>query len=74
METNMTLQDAASKISASQYDLSAKVAGNRIIVSRYGRPAGYVSADEIERLGGSPTGWGKHLNKGALEVWRALTA
>lgn len=70
--TKMTLTDAAARINSAA-DLSAQVRGQKIEVSRFGRPAGYVTADDLDRIGHTPTGWGSNLAKGKLQVWQALT-
>lgn len=68
----MDIHTATDRINAYD-DLSARIRGDAIEVSVYGRPAGVVSQDDLDRLGHSATGWGKGLRKGALKVYRALT-
>jgi pterin-4a-carbinolamine dehydratase len=67
----MTLNDAAAKINQHP-DLTATVQRDRIAVSVYRRPAGYVTEDDLADLTSS-TGWGKQLRKGALAVYQSLT-
>lgn len=68
----MTLEQAAELINQ-HTDLTARVRRGQIEVNVYGRPAGYVTEGELERLGHTPTGWGKNLRKGALKVWQSLS-
>lgn len=68
----MDMNTAAYRINEWE-DLSARVNGDKIMVSVYGRPAGSVDQNDIDNLGHSATGWGKGLRKGALKVYRALT-
>ena len=65
--------DTAAELISAHPDLSADVRGDEIKVSMYGRPAGSVTQDDLDQLSHTPTGWGKHLRKGALVVYRALT-
>jgi hypothetical protein len=67
----MDMQTATDRINAAA-DLGATIKRGEIHVTKYGRPAGVVTQDDLDSLGHTPTGWGKSLRKGALEVWRAL--
>lgn len=69
----MTFAEAAELISNNS-DLGARICHDRVEVTVYGRPAGYVTADELDRIGHTSTGWGKHLSKGASKVWTALAS
>jgi len=53
-------------------DLSAEIVRGNIEVKKYGKPAGKVTQDDIDQMDHTPTGWGKSLRKGALEVYRAI--
>lgn len=69
----MTLDHAAELINRHP-DLSAVVRGSKVEIDVYGRPAGYITGDDLNRLGHTATGWGKQtLRKGAYTVWQALT-
>lgn len=67
----MTLNDAADRINQHP-NLTATVQRDRIDVSVYRRPAGYVTEDDLADLTTS-TGWGRNLRKGALAVYQSLT-
>jgi pterin-4a-carbinolamine dehydratase len=69
---DMTLDQAADRINQHP-DLTATVQRNQIAISVYRRPAGYVTEADLDDLTTS-TGWGKNLRKGALAVWKSLTA
>lgn len=69
--TDMTLDQAAERINQHP-DLTATVQRDRIAVSVYRRPAGYVTGDDLADLTSS-TGWGSNLRKGALAVYQSLT-
>ncbi len=48
--------------------------GATVYVKVYGRQAGHITKRDIEEVarGGSPTGWGKYLTRGAVKVFDAL--
>lgn len=67
----MDLDQAAERINQHP-DLTARVRRGQVDVAVYGRPAGYVTNDDLGSMGMTATGWGKHLTKGALKVWQSL--
>jgi len=69
----MDIMTAVDKINATA-DYSASRKGSEISVTKYGRPVGVVTMDDLAALGHTATGWGVHLRKGALGVYRALTS
>lgn len=69
--SQIDIDTAAERINATD-DFGAAVKGDRIEVTKFGKPAGHVTEDEIENIGHTPTGFGGNLRKGALEVWRAI--
>ena len=70
----MDINEAIDRINETK-DFTAAESRGRIQITKFGRPAGYITEDDISSLGHTPTGWprSKGLNKGALEVWRALS-
>jgi len=57
-------------------DLAATEHGDRIEIKVFGKPAGYVTHDDVAQAEASisSTGWpqGKGLRRGALQVFRAI--
>jgi len=57
-------------------DLGAEKRGNKIMITVYGRPAGYITDDDVQDAMDrtTPTGWptSKALKKGALKVYEAI--
>ena len=57
-------------------DLTAIDRGDRIEIKIFGKPAGYITHDDIRQaeISISPTGWpqSKGLRKGALHVYRMI--